>query len=420
MPRHVIFALGLFSLIAVGLSPPAALAADPAPTRALSLRESLTLWKSHSHELELARLQVEGTRFDELTAAARPNPTLSVQSIAPLTQRDVNGNDTILGLSQLIERGGKRELRQALAQSATRASEQDWSEVMRAQGVTVMQAYYDLKLAQEILAIDQGMAELYRGSLMATSKRWKEGDVPASDVTRLKVEVARMENQVRQDMNTLRQAQSALAYYLGVSMQDAASLQATDPWPEMMPAHSPGIEGRLEKRPDVRAAQERLEGARTALELARAQLTRDVTVGVSAERHPLVANTVGVQVSVPLFTNYQYQGEIGKAQTLLTQAQAQIAQVIAQARQEIARAQGDLETAQDRLLRYENGLLADAERAAINAEFAFQHGASSLVELLDARRTYLATQIEAVSARADHAKALAAWRAALALMDDQP
>ncbi|MGC8732571.1 MAG: TolC family protein, partial [Halothiobacillaceae bacterium] len=158
------------------------------PTRALSLRESLTLWKSHSHELELARLQVEGARFDELTAAARPNPTLSVQSIAPLTQRDVNGNDTILGLSQLIERGGKRELRQALAQSATRASEQDWSEVMRAQGVTVMQAYYDLKLAQEILSIDRGMAELYRSSLMATSKRWKEGDVPASDVTRLKVE----------------------------------------------------------------------------------------------------------------------------------------------------------------------------------------------------------------------------------------
>jgi cobalt-zinc-cadmium efflux system outer membrane protein len=420
MPRHVIFALGLLSLIAVGLPPPEALAADPAPTRPLSLRESLTLWKNHSHELELARLQVEGARFDELTAAARPNPILSVQSIAPLTNKDVNGNDTILGLSQLIERGGKRELRQALAQRATRASEQDWSEVMRAQGVTVMQAYYDLKLAQEILAIDQGMAELYRGSLMATSKRWKEGDVPASDVTRLKVEVARMENQVRQDLNALRQAQSALAYYLGMSMQDAAALEATDPWPAMIATQRLGIEERLEKRPDVRAAQERLEGARTALELARAQLTRDVTVGVSAERHPLVANTVGVQVSVPLFTNYQYQGEIGKAQTLLTQAQRQIAQVMDRARQEIAQAQSDLETAQDRLLRYENGLLADAERAAINAEFAFQHGASSLVELLDARRTYLATQIEAVSARADHAKALAAWRAALALMDDQP
>ncbi|MDM7321743.1 MAG: TolC family protein [Gammaproteobacteria bacterium] len=420
MPRHVILALVLISFIAVGLPPPAALAADPASMRALSLRESLMLWKSHSHELELARLQVEGARFDELTAAARPNPTLSVQSIAPLTQRDVNGNDTILGLSQLIERGGKRELRQALAQSATRASEQDWSEVMRTQGVTVMQAYYDLKLAQEILAIDQGMAELYRGSLMATSKRWKDGDVPASAVTRLKVEVARMENQVRQDMNSLRQAQLVLAYYLGVSWQVGVAHQATDPGPEMPPAHAPGIEERLEKRPDVRAAQERLEGARTALELARAQLTRDVTVGVSVERHPLVANTVGVQVSVPLFTNYQYQGEIGKAQTLLTQAQAQIAQVMSQARQEIAQAQSDLETAQDRLLRYENGLLADAERAAINAEFAFHHGASSLVELLDARRTYLTTQIEAVSARADYAKALAAWRAALALMDDQP
>lgn len=418
IPQALRLTLPVLLLLVLLGGPPASLAA--VPLREIALSEALALWQAHSHELELARLNIEGARYEEKTAAARPNPNLALQSIVPLTQRDTNGTDLMLGLSQLIERGGKRELRMALAESNTRASEQDWSETVRSQGVALMQAYYDLKLAQEVLAIDQGMLELYRGSLAATTKRWKEGDVPASDVTRLKVEVARMENQVRQDENALKQARLTLAYFLNLPPEAGLGLVASDPWPEAVVPSSVNPEERLKQRPDVRAAHERLEGARTQLELARAQLSRDVTVGLSAEYHPLVANTVGIQVSVPLFTNYQYQGEIGKAQVQLTQAQVQLNQVLALARQEMSRAEGDLLTALERLRRYQGGLLADAERAAANAEFAFLHGASNLLELLDARRTLLATQIEAMSARADYAKALAAWRAAHVLQDFKP
>jgi len=44
-----------------------------------------------------------------------------------------------------------------------------------------------------------------------------------------------------------------------------------------------------------------------------------------------------------------------------------------------------------------------------SAEFAYKQGAQSVMDLLDARRTYKATQIEAASARSDYATALAAW-----------
>ena len=392
-------------------------AADAATAHKLSLSEARVLWQAHSHELELGRLQLDGSRFDEISAAQRPNPTLTVQSLFPTTRRDTDGSDTTIGISQLIERGGKRDLRTSVAQSNTRATEHALSDLQRAQGLMVSQAYFDLKLAGEMLDIDRGMAALYRESLAAAETRQREGDVPASDVTRLRVEVARMDNQLRQDGNTLRQAQLGLAYLLGVDGRDASALMAADPWPDVSQGRQLASEDALARRPDIRAAQERLEGARTALELARAQLTRDVTVGMTGERHALASNTVGVQLSVPLFVNYQYQGEIGKAQNALMLAQAQIERVNAQAKQEIDQAQSDLDTAHDRLQRFEGGLLGDAERAAMNAEFAFRHGASSVVELLDARRTYLATQTEAATARADYAKALAAWRAALALQD---
>ena len=54
-------------------------------------------------------------------------------------------------------------------------------------------------------------------------------------------------------------------------------------------------------------------------------------------------------------------------------------------------------------------MLADAERVARAAELAYSKGGMSLIDLLDARRTLRQVQLEAATARADHAKALAAW-----------
>jgi cobalt-zinc-cadmium efflux system outer membrane protein len=80
---------------------------------------------------------------------------------------------------------------------------------------------------------------------------------------------------------------------------------------------------------------------------------------------------------------------------------------------ELRRAASDLNAAAERLERYETSLLGAAGRSAQAAEFAFLRGATSVLEVLDARRTLRAVQLESVTARADYAKALAAWRASL-------
>ena len=58
---------------------------------------------------------------------------------------------------------------------------------------------------------------------------------------------------------------------------------------------------------------------------------------------------------------------------------------------------------------FENELVKEAERTAAAAEFAFKNGAIGVMDLLDSRRTLKAIQIDAANARADHAKALAAY-----------
>ncbi len=56
-------------------------------------------------------------------------------------------------------------------------------------------------------------------------------------------------------------------------------------------------------------------------------------------------------------------------------------------------------------------MLQASRHVAETSEFAFEHGALGVTDVLDARRSYRMTQLDGIDARADYLKALAAWRA---------
>ncbi len=215
-------------------------------------------------------------------------------------------------------------------------------------------------------------------------------------------------------------AQLALAALLGLEAQ-AAAIHAADAWPNDAPALTPSATTlMIEQRPDVQAAALRVQAAESARDLARAQQTRDVSVGIQYEHNPPDGrNLLGLGFSVPLLVNHQYQGEIARAEADLQVARDVAEKVRAQALSEVLNAEADLRAARDKREIYQSGVIKAAQRAADAAEFAFQQGASSVTDLLDARRTLHATLLDAASAQADYAKALAAWRSALNTEDMQ-
>ncbi|MGD9787505.1 MAG: TolC family protein [Sulfuricellaceae bacterium] len=389
----------------------------------LSLTQAEELWLEHSREVRLARTAVEGAEADAVSAAQRPNPQLSI-NVSSLSRQPGLGTgglrdkmmDTVIGLSQTFERGDKREHRTRSAQWRLDAAKQDYSDALRSQRMVLRQAYYDLVLAQEKSRIAEESAALYRKSMAAGELRLKAGDIAGAELARIRVEALRAENDARQAANDLARARLVLAYLLGKE-NSAAKIVAADGWPAVT-AEPPATEVEIDHRPDVRAALNRVHAAEAARELARSLKTRDVNVGVQFEHNPTgsgyAANSYGVAVSVPLFLNYSYEGEIRRAEADLETAREQLDQVRAQAVADTEGARGDLDSAAKRARQYDDGLLAEAERAAKAAEFAYKNGAMGLMDLLDARRTYKATQIDAATARADYAKALAAWKAAVA------
>jgi cobalt-zinc-cadmium efflux system outer membrane protein len=395
------------------LLPVAVLAQTP---QRLTLAEATTLWQEQNRELQLARTAVAGAEADVLTAGQVPNPqvSLNVTQISPWSGYGAGPwkdkkMDNVLRLDQLVERGGKRDLRIKGADARLDASRYDLDDTGRQQLLTLQLTYFDLRLAQDKRHLAGELAAAYEKSLDTGRLRLKAGDISQVELSRLQIDKSRADNDARQTQAELEQTQVALAYLLGRE-SDAAQLVAADNWPPL--ADNPLKRGDLEQRPDVAAARLRVAAAEAARDLAKAQKTRDVTLGLQYEHNMQnePTNSYGFGVSIPLFIFHEYEGDIARAEADLTTARLLYERTLAQAVGSSDQASSALRSADERLRRFATGLLADAERVAKAAELAYNRGAMNLMDLLDARRTLRLIQIETATAHADHAKALAAWR----------
>jgi outer membrane protein, heavy metal efflux system len=401
----------------------------------LTLRDAEQQLQDANRELRLARRALEAAQAGTVVAGARPNPNLSLGVAQINPQVGVGGGgfrdktvDSSVRVDQVIERGDKRELRISAARRSEAAVVQDYADVLRQQRLALRAAYYDLLFAQDKSAVTQGNIALFERTIEAAELRYKAGDIAAADVSRLRVDALRAQNDARTAEAERRRAQLALAYLIGAESK-AAALSAVDPWPAAAaPEPQQVTEDMLERRPDVRAARSRVEAAAGARDVARSLRTRDVTVGLSYDHYPVnpgfaagsgagTGSTYGVFLSLPLFARYHYEGEIQRAEADYGAALDTLEKARAQARAELNRTASDLQAAAERLARYDGSLLAEAKKASDSAEYAYKNGAIGVMDLLDARRTLRAIQIDAAAARNDYAKALSAWQAGLGSED---
>ncbi len=403
----------------------------------LSFNSAEQLFLGYSHELLAAKRMIESAQADAVTAGQSPNPTLSLGlSNFNLNRNQGNTNpnnsnsiadqtlNNTVQINQLFERGDKRALRAASAENGIKASKYDFKDVLRQQKLALANAYYDLMLTQESEKIQANNVDLYEKTLEAAELRFKTGDIAFSDVARIRVDMLRGKNDLRQSIANHQKAQSNLAYLIGRE-KEAVSIVASDNWPNSIiyldsidtsSTDTLNPDSKLDQRPDVLAADARIQQAEQSRRFANALQTRDVDIGLQYQRFPgqepgVGINTLGLTLTIPLFINYQYQGEIARAEVDYSAALEAKEQTRATAVSEITRAHADLNASLEKVQRFDEQMLTEAQKSANATEFAYQHGAIGVNDLLDSRRVLRALQLDAVSAHADFAKSLAAWQA---------
>ncbi len=362
---------------------------------------------------------------DVITSGQSPNPQLTLG--AGSVGKDVGGGhlwnktfDHSLRVDQTIERGGKAALRQSIAEAQREAARADLAEAQRRAALVIAQGYYELAATLARRAETTGALELAGEAQRAQDLRVKTGDVAPIEATRLALDTIRVQADLRQAEADSHAARVLLATMLGAEAQ-AELLTPTDAWPgtDGSPVDSPVKSEASERRPDVIAAQRRLEAAQGSRELARALRTRDVNVGVQLDRWPVSAtntsgtgNTLSVSVSVPLFIHHAYEGEAARAEADVANAIETLRRVKLAAASDLMQARVRAAVAAARRRLAAQDLAPAAERVAAAAELAYRRGALSLLEVLDARRSLRAARIERINAEADAAKAAAELDAA--------
>ena len=418
--------LPLLALIAVLLGAPfgSALACPPLSDDSASnlSADALLARVAPCHpDVRAAERTLAGARADTLTAAQRPNPQLTLG--AANLSRDLGGGrlwdktfDHQLRIDQLIERGDKPALRVAAADASRAAARADLAEAIRQARLATLRSYHDLRAALARRAELQSTATLYDESQRALERRVSVGDAAPLDATRFKLDALRLQADLKQAESDTHALRLQLASMIGAEAQ-AERLTPTASAPVTAIAQISPRD--LDRRPDVVAAQARLDAARAAREVARALKTRDVSVGVQLDRYPVSdtnssgsGNTVSVFVSIPLFVRHSYEGENARAEADVNSAEEMMRRVRAAAQTDLDRAAAQWHAAQARRRLIADELLPAAERVAAGAELAYRRGASSVLDVLDARRALRAAHIERITADADFAKATAELDAA--------
>ena len=373
-----------------------------------------------NRDVRAAALAVDAAQADVRIAGQRPNPTLSVTMNNYSPSKGMGaGNlrdkqfDQALHIEQLMERGGKLELRIAQAEANLAAARAGLAEQKRQQRLAVRTAFFDLAAVQGRAALQREFVGLAAETVSASRRRLEAGDVAAAEANRFRLDAVRAENDLRQAETDLYKARLDLARLLGAESM-APTLVVRPEWPQAANAHG------ASERADVVAAKNRVLAAETARELARQLATRDVTVGLDAERSPVTdanptANgiTYGVSVSIPLFAHHRNEGELQRALADLEVARAALDKVRAQAEAEARVAEEEWRSSSVRRDRLETEARPLARQVADAAEYAYSRGASGVLDLLDARRSLKAVELDELQARAEAAKAWARREAAL-------
>lgn len=392
--------------------------AQPSPELSWSLAQQRLAQCNRDFRLALQSLRA--AQADVQIAGQRPNPTLStgvgqysttvgVGSGAPFDKQV----DWLARLDQPIERGNKRDLRVQAASQSLRAAGWSAADMLRQQQLALANAWIELWGAQEKSRLQRELTALYRNTYDSAQRRLKAGDIAASDVARIDLDLQRAETDRIAANSDLIRARFVLASLLAMEPQ-APQLKVVSPWPASEPASATIIPAGDAERPDLQAARAQQAAADAQAELARSLQTRDISIGLQVDRFAPptgFGTTLGAYVSIPLFINHRYEGELARAEADRDFAAAARMRLEQQARADQQRLLEARVGARLRRERLEREALPVAEKVVTNAELAYRKGAGNVLELIDALRQLRSLQLEALAVRLDEDRADAAARA---------
>jgi outer membrane protein, heavy metal efflux system len=422
-------ASSLFFAIASAQSPPSQTPTAPqAGTLAqkpgapmISLDDAIQMALRHNHNLLAARTGIEEDEAEETTANLRPNPVLLGDSqFLPIFEPSQFSSDYIdnsaqfdLGVSYLFERGQKRQHRLQAARDVTAQTRSQVADNERTLTFSVASQFIAIELAESTLELANEDLKSFQNTVDIAQARYKAGDIGEDDLLKIKLQMLQFQTDVSQAQLARVQGLSDLRQLLGYeSVSEDYDIAGDFNYQPVNGAVEDFQAKALQNRPDLRAAQLGVTAANSQHELQKAIGKRDVTGQVSYT-HLAYLNDVSLfgQIQLPIFDRNQ--GEIARSGFAISQADEQEKYANGQVLTDVRDAYESLRANNQIVTLYRSGYLDQAQQSREIADFAYRHGAASLLDFLDSERSYRTTQLGYRQALAAYLQALEQLRQAV-------
>ncbi len=380
-----------------------------AQNKSLTWEQVRERFEADNPTLLAGKLNVEESKAQEITAFLRPNPTLTLSAdgtqIAPHkgVWQPFTGTYESPSVSYLHERQRKRELRLESAQKGTSIASSQQADLQRTLLYSLRGAFVQTLQAKAVLDVAKANLEYYDHVLSVSNEQYKAGDIAQIDLDRLTLQRVQFEADLQGAEVNLRTAKIQLLELLN-DRTPVDQFDVTGPFDfnEQIQALEDYRKAATDTRPDLRAALQSVEKAKTDHSLAVANGSTDPTFGTwythnSSNNNPFGTDTLGVSVSVPLRVFDRNQGEklrtkidIDRNERLRTALEAQVFG-------DVDSAYAQLNSTLALLRPYRQKYLQQAVRVRDTVYFSYQHGGASLLDFLNAESEYRSVQLSYVN-----------------------
>jgi outer membrane protein, heavy metal efflux system len=349
--------------------------------------------------LQAQAQSIESSRASEITAGLRPNPQFQ--------------NDTTsatLGIYQEFEIAGKRPARLESARLATSISQIDFVNTRRALVFNLRLAFVAALLAKSDLDFARDNLSNYQKVIDLNRLMLEQGAISRADFLKIELQMLQFQTDVDDATLALKTAKATLRGLIGApNFSQEFDIQGELRAIPLEKTLSELQQLAIANRPDLKSVETGRQKAFADLRLAKANRWPDPTIGTSFLHtgkeisgpswfqpfYPKggVSNAMGLGVSIPIPLFNRNQGEVARAKSEQVRADFLVQAARNQALQDVETAYASFESSRERVMLYEQTYLSRAKESLDIEEFSFRKGAASILDFLDAERTYRAMQL---------------------------
>jgi cobalt-zinc-cadmium efflux system outer membrane protein len=369
---------------------------------AASAQQSLT-WEQVKERFQAAnpsllagQLNISEAEAQEITARMRPNPSFGVISdqIAlfsnnPDHYRPLANAQPIFNMSYLHERQRKRELRTDAAKEGTLVAISQQADLIRTLTYQLRNSFVQVLQAKAVHQNAVDNLKYWDHELDISRDRLKAGDIARIDLIRLEIQRAQFESDMVNADVSLRGAKISLLQLLyDTTPIDRFDVTGPFDFSSQLASLEEYRNIALSTRPDLMAAAQNIDLAKTNHTLAVANGSTDPTITVDFARNPPIPFYFGINIDIPLRIFDRNQGEKLRTELDITKNERMRDAAKAQVFNDVDSAYNALLGALNILRPYKEKYLGEAAEIRDTVEFSYRQGGATLLDYLDSEKGY--------------------------------